>query len=144
MGLQFRTKKAVNNMSYLSCTTRHTPICSTNLDENHGGYFFSCESLVLAGYIDNNMGLVVFVYSFEREILDVVLDVRIGPRSAYHPFGIEYRVCWVGGQLVLGGVTNQPITGLNLKGNVGWSDPVSLVIGNDLNTAVLKHSHTET
>ena len=72
---------------------------------------------------------------------DVVLDGLIGPLSANQPLSIKDGVLGVAGQLVLGGVPDQSLS-LGSEGHVARGDSVSLVIGDDLNTAVLEYSHT--
>ena len=71
-----------------------------------------------------------------------MLDGLVGPLSANQPLSIEDGVLGVAGQLVLGGVPNQSLS-LGSEGHVARGDSVTLVIGDDLNTAVLEYSHTE-
>ena len=70
------------------------------------------------------------------------LDSRVGPLATDHALRVEYGVGWVGGELVLGSVTDQTLSVLS-EGHVRGSDSVALVVGNDFYTAVLEHTHTE-
>ena len=54
-------------------------------------------------------------------------------------FHTEHCVGWVQGHLILGCIPNQPLS--VSEGNITGCGPVSLVIGNDLYFAMLKHSH---
>ena len=87
------------------------------------------------------MWLVVLVDNLEGEQLDVFLYCAISKVTSDQSFHIKYSIFRVGGQLVLGGVTNQTFT-LICESHVRWGDAVSLVIGNDFNTAILVHSNT--
>lgn len=78
----------------------------------------------------------------EREIFDVLLHRGVTPCTTDQPLGIEDRVFGVGGELILGGVSNQTLS-LAGEGHIGWSDAVTLVIGYDLNTTILEHADTE-
>lgn len=55
-------------------------------------------------------------------------------------FHTEYSVGGVHRHLILGCIPDQPF-GVS-EGNIAGCGPVSLVIGNDLNFAMLKHSYT--
>ena len=71
-----------------------------------------------------------------------MLDGRVGPLTANHSLGIEYGVGGVGGQLILGSISDETFTVIG-EGYVRWGDTVSLVVGDNLNTSVLEHSDTE-
>ena len=47
---------------------------------------------------------------FEWEVLDVLLDRRVAPGAANQSLGIEHSVFRVGGQLVLGSITNETLS----------------------------------
>lgn len=78
----------------------------------------------------------------EREIFDVLLHRGVTPCTTDQPLGIKDRVFGVGGELILGGISNQTLS-LTGEGHIGGSDAVTLVIGDDLNTTVLEHTDTE-
>ena len=119
-----------------------TDIGETDLDENHSGDFLSCERFLYAFHHYLDMGLGILIDGFEGEVFDVTLDSGVGPGSADKTFGIEHRVGWVGCELILGGISNQTLAFFR-ESHVGRSDSVSLIVGDDLNTAVLEDSNTE-
>ena len=86
------------------------------------------------------MGLGVLVDQLEREELDVGLDGLVSELAPNETLGIEDSVLGVGCQLVLGGISDQPLA-ISSEGNIAGSDTVALVVGNDLNAAVLEHSN---
>ena len=88
-------------------------------------------------------GVGVLVNQLEGEELDVRLHSLIGELTADETLGVKDCVLRVGGQLVLGGVTHQPLT-IGSEGDIAGSDTVALVVGNDFNTSVLENSNTET
>lgn len=55
-------------------------------------------------------------------------------------FHTEYCVVGVQRHLILGCIPNEPLS--VSEGNITGRGPVSLIIGDDLNFAVLKHSYT--
>ena len=88
------------------------------------------------------MGLFVLLDDLEGEELDVMLDRLVSPFPANESLGIKDGVLRVGGELVLGRVTNEslPVGG---ECYIGGRDPVALVVSNDLNSAIFEHAHTE-
>lgn len=52
----------------------------------------------------------------------------------------KHCVCWVHGHLVLGSITNQPLSVCEC--HIAWSGPVSLVISNDFHFSMLEDAHT--
>lgn len=76
------------------------------------------------------------------QVLDILLHRRVTPGASNQSLCIKDSVLRVGGQLVLGSITNQTLA-LTGEGNVRWSDAVTLVVGDDLHTAILEHSNTK-
>ena len=112
-----------------------------HLDQDHGGDFLGSKDLLALVGLQLDVRLGVLLNDLEWEVLDVVLDCGVGPIAANEPLGVENGVLGVGGQLVLGSITNQTLT-LSGESNVGGGDTVALVVGDDLNAAVLEHSDT--
>lgn len=71
-----------------------------------------------------------------------MLHSGIGPGAANQSLCVKDCVLWVGGELVLGCVTDQTLP-LSGEGHIRWGDAVSLVVCNDLNTAILEHTNTK-
>lgn len=72
-------------------------------------------------------------------------------RKSAHAFGDAVAVCFiedltkhrvsrVHGHLVLGSITDQPLSVCEC--HIAWSGPVSLVIGNDFHFTMLEDAHT--
>ena len=97
-----------------------------HLNQDHGRNLLACKKLLLSFNVNLNVRFFVPVPSRERPVL----------------LGIKHCVLWVCGQLVLGCVSDEslPLAG---EGYVGWSDTVTLVIGNDFDTTVLVYTNTE-
>ena len=114
-----------------------------HIGEHHGGDLLCGECLLTLAGLNLDMGLGVLVNQLEGEELDVRLHSLIGELTADETLGVKDCVLRVGGQLVLGGVTHQPLT-IGSEGDIAGSDTVALVVGNDLNTSVLENSNTET
>ena len=94
-----------------------------HLAEDHCGHFLGAEFSGLALNIDGDRWLIAFVLDFEGEVLDVGLNVLVGPLSAdqtpeqsqsklikllisdSHLLSVKDRSLGVGGVLILRGVT---------------------------------------
>ena len=76
----------------------------------------------------------------EGEELDISLDSGVRPIPADEPLDVEHGVLGVGGQLVLGCVTNQTLA-VGGEGDVTGRDTVTLVVGDNFHTAVLEYAH---
>ena len=87
------------------------------------------------------MGLAVFLDHLKGEVFDVVLDGGLAPRATDQTLGVKDGVLRVGRQLVLGGISDETLA-LGGESHVGRGDTVTLVVGNDLNAAVLVYSNT--
>lgn len=77
----------------------------------------------------------------EGKVFEVLLHWGVTPSATNQSLCIKDGVLRVGGQLVLGSITNQtlPFPG---EGHIGWGDAVSLVIRDDLHTAIFEHPDT--
>ena len=85
-----------------------------------------------------NLGLAAFVDHVEGKVLHVGLDRGIVKSSADQSLGIKDGVGGVHGHLVLGGITNQSF-GIG-EGHKRWGGSVALVVGDDLDLAMLEHT----
>lgn len=70
------------------------------------------------------MGLAVLLDHLEGHVLAILLDGLVTPFAADETLGIEDGVLGVGGQLVLGGITDQALALLG-ECDVGRSDTVA-------------------
>ena len=75
-------------------------------------------------------------------MLHVPLDGGVIEVAADQTFGVEDGVLGVGGQLVLGGVTDQSLA-VGSEGDIAGSDTVALVVRDDLNTSILEYANAE-
>ena len=78
-----------------------------HLAQNHGRDFFGGESLLASGchYFDVRLGILL--EHCEWEVLDVMLYVSIAPLSANKSLGVEDCVFWIGGELILCGISDK-------------------------------------
>merc|ERR1719244_2393696 len=111
-----------------------------HLYENHGGDLLGSEHLLSLRSLDLDVRFAALVDDLEWEELHVVLDGLVAPFSANQTLGIEHCILGIGGQLILCCVSDQPLI-VSSESNIAGGDSVSLVVGNDLNTTILKHSH---
>merc|ERR1719174_1161061 len=112
-------------------------LCSfLHLSEDHGADFLWVERLLLTLRHDFDDWLVARTsLDLEWPELDVSLADWVRKLAPNETLGVEHRVLRITGNLVLGCVTNQPLS--VSEGDVGRGCTISLVIGNDLNTVVL-------
>lgn len=75
------------------------------------------------------------------KVFDVLLHRGVTPSASNQSLCIKDSVLGVGGQLVLGSISNQTLA-LTGEGHVRWSDAVTLVIGDDLHTTIFENSNT--
>ena len=113
-----------------------------HLLKDHGRDLFSSENLFAILGVDLHVRLVVLVDKFEGEVLHVALNSFVSPVPTDQTLGVENSVLRVGGQLILGGISNQTLT-IRSEGNIRGGDTVTLVIGNNFNASVFKHTDTE-
>ena len=65
-----------------------------------------------------NMGLRLLLEHLEGEVLDIALNSLVGPLSADQTLGVEHGVLGVGGQLILGGISDQSKQYLQINYNI--------------------------
>jgi NAD-specific glutamate dehydrogenase len=111
-----------------------------HLDEHHSRDFFRGEDLVALRCVDLDVRLGVLLNDLEGEVLHVRLNGSVNKLSADHTLGVEHGVLRVGGQLVLGCVTNQTLA-VSGEGHVAGSDAVTLVVSDNLNSAILVYAN---
>ena len=73
-------------------------------------------------------------------MLNIGLDLSIAELATDETLSVEDGVVGVHRDLVLRGITDQPL-GVG-EGDIGGCCPVTLVVGNDLNTIVLPYTDT--
>ncbi len=112
-----------------------------HFDQDHSRNFLSSKHFRAFGSLEFNVGLGVLFHNLEGEILDVMLDSLVAPFAADQPLSIENGVFGVGSELILGGISNQSFS-LGGKCNVGRRDSVTLVVSNNFNTSIFKHTNT--
>jgi len=111
-----------------------------HLGQDHGRDFFWCEQFCLALELDLDLRLAGLVDDLEREVLHVGLHFSICEFASDETLGIEDCVGRVHGDLVFGRVPNQTLcVG---EGNEGWSGTIALVIGDNFDTVITKHTGT--
>jgi len=106
-----------------------------HLAEDHGGDFFGGEGLFLALDLDGDDGGTGLGLDLEGEVLDIGLDILVVKTATDETLSIEDGVGGVGGVLVLGGISDETL--ILGEGDIGRGDTVTLVVGDDLDTAVL-------
>mmetsp|Transcript_7714 Transcript_7714/g.23772 ORF Transcript_7714/g.23772 Transcript_7714/m.23772 type:complete len:316 (+) Transcript_7714:1455-2402(+) len=112
-----------------------------HLGEHHGRDLLRGEALGLTLVLHLDVGLVaVSTHHLEREVLHVVLHIRVVELAADQTLGVEDGVRGVHGHLVLGGVTDQTL-GVG-EGDVRRGGTVTLVVGDHFAAIVLPDSHT--
>jgi len=112
----------------------------THLDQDHGRDLLGCELLDLALELDLDDWLSSLVDDLEGEVLHIGLDLCVGELATDQTLGIEDCVCWVHGDLVLGGITDQTL-GVS-EGNERRRGTVALVVGNNLDAVISVDTYT--
>jgi len=82
----------------------------------------------------------IIVNDGERPLLLVGLDTLIIETSTDEALSVEDSICWVHGDLVLSGISDQTL-GVG-ESDVGWCGSVTLVVGDNLDLTVLEHADT--
>ena len=94
------------------------------------------ERLRLALVVNLDLGLRVVVDHREWPKLNVPLDRLVIKFATDETFGVKDCVVWIHGNLVLGSVANETL-GVGER-NIRGRCSVALVVGNDLNLAMLQ------
>ena len=89
---------------------------------------------------DLNEGFPSLLNNIKRPVLHVSLDFGLLEPTPNETLGIKDSIVWIRWGLIFGGVTNETLIRVG-KGNIGGSNSVSLVIGNNVNFAVLVHAN---
>merc|ERR1719353_2273850 len=110
-----------------------------HLLQDHGGDLLGGVDLLLALGGDLDVGLAALVDDLVRDELLVVLHGLVGVLAADEALDVEDGGLRVDGGLVLGGVTDEALAGA-VPRDVRRRDAVALVVGDDLDTAVLEHA----
>merc|ERR1719440_2176423 len=110
-----------------------------HLEEHHGGDLLRREGLRLRlGELNPDVGLAVLGDDVEGPELHVVLHSRVRKSAADEALGVVDGVGRVERSLVLGGVADEALA--VREGDVRGSHTVALIIGDDLDLAVLVHA----
>mmetsp|Transcript_26717 Transcript_26717/g.85792 ORF Transcript_26717/g.85792 Transcript_26717/m.85792 type:complete len:258 (+) Transcript_26717:1574-2347(+) len=111
-----------------------------HLGEDHGGHLLGGEDLLLAtGNRHRHERLGVLVDDLVRDELGIALHLLVRELAADEALHVVDGALGVGGGLVLGGVADEAL-GVG-EGDVGRGDAVALVVGDNLNAAVLVDAH---
>merc|ERR1719422_1857764 len=124
----------------LDFSTKVSLGCLLHLGQNHGGALLGGKPLGLVLVLDLKLGSATLLDHGEGPVLHVSLDSGVIEFSTNESFSIKDGVGGVDCDLILGWISDQPL-GVS-ECHIGGSCPVSLVIGNDLHFAMLKHSDT--
>mmetsp|Transcript_120716 Transcript_120716/g.352556 ORF Transcript_120716/g.352556 Transcript_120716/m.352556 type:complete len:223 (-) Transcript_120716:220-888(-) len=110
-----------------------------HLREDHGGHLFGCHNLFLALYLNTDHWLPILVCNEEWQQLDVLLHCGVFESAANQALDIKQRLRGIHSCLVLRRLTYQPL--LVREGNIGWRNPVALIIWENVNPAVFVYAH---
>ena len=110
--------------------------------QHHGAYLLRSKELLFASDFDFYVRLVVLVLRLEGEELDVLLHRRVVPVSPDQALDVENGILRVGGELVLGRVSNESLA-LQGERYVGRRNPVALVVGDNFHSSVFVHADAE-
>mmetsp|Transcript_14351 Transcript_14351/g.28331 ORF Transcript_14351/g.28331 Transcript_14351/m.28331 type:complete len:716 (+) Transcript_14351:183-2330(+) len=106
-----------------------------HLGEDHGRHLLRGVDLLLALEHDGHVGLALLLDDVVGEELLVVLHRGVAVLAADQALDVKHSVLWVDGTLVLGGIADEAL--VVGEGNPRGGDAVSLVVGDDLDLAVL-------
>uniref|UniRef100_A0A0E0L2V5 Uncharacterized protein n=1 Tax=Oryza punctata TaxID=4537 RepID=A0A0E0L2V5_ORYPU len=109
--------------------------------EHHGAHLLGAEHADVAVlHLDAHMRLAIPVDDGERQQLHVALHLGVGELPADEALCVVDCPLWVGRRLVLGGLADEPLAAVG-EGDPRGRNPVSLVVGDDLDMAVPTPTH---
>mmetsp|Transcript_79271 Transcript_79271/g.173885 ORF Transcript_79271/g.173885 Transcript_79271/m.173885 type:complete len:155 (+) Transcript_79271:1770-2234(+) len=111
-----------------------------HLGQDHGGHLLWGHLLGLSLNLHTDLRLAVLVDDVEGQELDVLLHCGVLEASADQALHVEEGLGGVDRRLVLGGLTDETL--VLGEGDIGGSNSVSLVVGNDLYPAILVDADT--
>mmetsp|Transcript_1373 Transcript_1373/g.8508 ORF Transcript_1373/g.8508 Transcript_1373/m.8508 type:complete len:275 (-) Transcript_1373:28-852(-) len=114
--------------------------CFLHLREHHGTDLLWRKLFLFSLRIDFNVWLGVFVDNGERHKFHVPLDFLVTEFPANESLHVVHGTLRVGSRLILCGIPNESFS--VGEGHVGRSDSVPLIVGDDLHTTILVHTHT--
>ncbi|CAH2006658.1 unnamed protein product [Acanthoscelides obtectus] len=111
-----------------------------HLAEDHSGDFLGGEHLGALTGFHLDVRFAVLLDDLEGEQFDVMLDVSVVEFATNQTLRVEDGVFRIGGQLILGCVTDQTFT-VRRERHVRGGDPVTLVVCYYLHSPVLVYTH---
>mmetsp|Transcript_1021 Transcript_1021/g.1515 ORF Transcript_1021/g.1515 Transcript_1021/m.1515 type:complete len:255 (-) Transcript_1021:40-804(-) len=109
--------------------------------KDHGGNLLRCELGGLSSESDLHHGLILIADNLIGHEFLIGLNRLIGIIPSNETLDIKDGVFGVDSGLILGGISGETVTVVH-ECNIGGSDAVSLVVGDNLDAAVLEHSDT--
>ena len=112
-----------------------------HLLKHHSADFLRRKHLRLTVHRHLDGRLTLLLNELEGEVLDVLLNISLTPLATNETLRVKDRVLGVLGGLVLGSVTNETLVILG-EGHVRGCNTVTLVVGNDFDTALTLYTDT--
>merc|ERR1740117_2902674 len=112
-----------------------------HLLQHHGTDLLRRELLPLAVNIHHNVRAAVLVDDLKGPELHVLLNRLVLEVAANEALGVVDRVLRVDRGLILGAISDEALAALCLPGHIRRCDTVTLVVGEDLDLALLVHAH---
>ncbi len=112
-----------------------------HFSKDHGRDFLWRKNLFFTLDSDLNQRLALLLNDCKRPVLHVSLDLWLLEPTPNQTLGIKHGVVRIRWGLVLGGVSDEALVCFG-KGDVRGRDSVSLVIGNNVNLAILVDTNT--
>jgi hypothetical protein len=108
-----------------------------HLSQHHGTDLLGGERPLLVPHLDLDDGLSRCGWlDGEGVVLEILLEILVVESSTDESLDVEDSVRGVLRRLVLGGVSNETLTGSGGESNVGGSDSVPLVVREDFDSSV--------